>query len=86
MDLTVTWPPATARATLPHTSVEATTVAAPRMRPNHRLPQPVSTVEPIRQTAIAEQAAPSARRAIRCPIRRRSHAGFPLVRPSPADS
>ena len=28
MDLTVRWPPATARATLPHTSVDATTLAA----------------------------------------------------------
>ncbi|GAB4976295.1 hypothetical protein MAHJHV57_50170 [Mycobacterium avium subsp. hominissuis] len=28
MDATATWPPATARATLPHTSVDATTAVA----------------------------------------------------------
>ena len=32
MDLTVRWLPATARATLPHTSVEATTATASRVR------------------------------------------------------
>ena len=32
IDVMATWPPVTARVTLPHTSVEATTVAALRVR------------------------------------------------------
>jgi hypothetical protein len=49
IDLTVTWWPTTALATLPHTSVDATTVAARECRPS-AIPQPASTAEPIRHT------------------------------------
>ena len=42
------WLPATARATLPHTSVDATTIGE-RGCPGQPAPQPVNAVEPIRK-------------------------------------
>jgi hypothetical protein len=48
----VTWRPTTARATLPHTSVDATTTIA---RECAGPPQPVSTVEPVNTRMAGSQ-------------------------------
>src|SRR3954454_5316402 len=51
MDLTAMWRAATARATLPHTSVEATTATAPGCA-EPLVSQPASAAGPSRQIAI----------------------------------
>jgi hypothetical protein len=69
MDLTLTCPPATARATLPQTSVEATTTAALGCGDMPAL-QPVSTVVAPRPTAVADKLIATQAAAVRT-------AGFP---------
>ena len=56
MGLTARWPPATARATLPHTSVDATTVVAAGCA---ELPIPqagsvIKAADAVAQTALAD--------------------------------
>ncbi|BBY40652.1 hypothetical protein MMAN_47860 [Mycobacterium mantenii] len=67
MEFTATWRPATARATLPQTSVEATTESA---RECAAPLQPVSTVPPANTSAAASHRVASAvlALAVRCRV------------------